>query len=173
MDLETLKDIAPIVSSAVLAASAISGFILFAHRTIGSSKKRAFEVIDQYHGDRSFHDALGAYKTAIRKIDRSTIAQMEKVTISSDQIDDGQSQYLSDLYFVIDLYNYWSMLAYRKDLHRVTFRKYLAALIVDEIQEGWEILEILDPNGIEFRYLRWLVDWWARTKRKSDFSLHS
>ena len=172
VQIEAIQFYASVLSATVIALSSFGGLLLFTHRTMSTTRKRAFDVINTYHTNREFHEALGRYKTAIRKIDLEHLKKLEKISVAAEGIDDQQSDYLSDIYFIVDIYNYWAMLVYQKDVHRGTFRKYLAALIVDEVEEGRKAIDAIDPGKIEFRYIHWLHHWWLRSKKSSDFSLH-
>lgn len=169
--LEVLQNYASLISTVVIALSSFGAFVMFSHRTMSTPKKRAFELIDKYHSDPDFHSALMRYKNASNKLDIEELQKYDWEKVYNLQLDDQRNEYLSDIFYIVDLYNYWAMLMFKGDVHQATFRAYLASIIVDELNQASELIDILDPERIEFGHARRLSKWWHRTKRKGDLDI--
>ena len=169
--LEILQANASLISTTIIALSSLGAFVMFSHRTMSTPKKRAFELIDRYHSDPDFHFALMRYKNASNKLDTEQLRKFDWEKVYNLELDDQTNEYLSHIFYIIDLYNYWAMLMFKGDVHQATFREYLASIVVDELNQASELMDILDPDKTEFQNARKLSNWWYKTKRKGDMDI--
>ncbi len=165
VDLGVYEKIGSIASAVIVAVSSLCALILFTYKTASAPKVKALEIVDIYHTDKDFHEALRRYKIALSRISLANLANLAKVSITDPQITDADAAWLSDIFYILTLYNYWCRLVRRRDVDRRTFRKYLAAIIADETMEAEAHIRVIDRTGEEFADIAWLQGWYRKTGR--------
>ena len=165
IDLGQYEKIGSIASAVIVAVSSLCALALFTYKTASAPKVKALDIVDIYHTDKDFHESLRRYKVALSRISLENLAKLGKVSITDAHITDEDAAYLSDIFYILTLYNYWCRLLRRRDVDRRTFRKYLAAIIADETMEAQAHIRVIDRTGTEFADIAWLQAWYGKIAR--------